>query len=444
MSCNKRNIETASKIIQKKKKRNKRKTNKKIKKLFDNLRQDTNSSQGSGSTVNNETNSSHGSINTVIEIVNCVDVPKEDINNPAKTDTVNKTPSKAQIPRSDLNTCPLQCSTPKNNIANQNENRSSFHSDVLNLTKQINDESYITIDLTENSTLDATQPTIIDLVDDSKSIDSNISMSGDSEVTVVNVISRKRKNNHMKKFVDGIGKMDSSARGKLLEIIAQKIFSGCDGPKSLHSFRNGINHSIQSAKDAFIKEVILRQAPSRNSIGSNIYNPRKDIKNKTGLRMIVIDGSNVALQHTKGRVFSVQGLKICIEYFIRRGHIVKSFVPQFRCKYGKSTDGRLLDQMERQGYVVYTPSREIQGRMITSYDDRYIVQCAAEFDGVIVSTDNYRDLLSENPRWRYIIENRLLQFTWVDDMIMFPKDPLGRNGPTLEQFLRHPLPIEIK
>lgn len=57
-------------------------------------------------------------------------------------------------------------------------------------------------------------------------------------------------------------------------------------------FQNG----IKSAEDAFIKEVILQQTPSRNSIGSNIYNPGKDIKNKTGLRMIVIDGSNVAMQ----------------------------------------------------------------------------------------------------------------------------------------------------
>lgn len=74
---------------------------------------------------------------------------------------------------------------------------------------------------------------------------------------------------------------------------------------------------------------------------------------------------------------------------------------------------------------------------------RYIVQCAAEFDGVIVTGDNYRDLLQENPRWRFVIENRLLPFTWVNDMIMFPRDPLGRNGPTLEQFLRHPVPKSI-
>lgn len=69
---------------------------------------------------------------------------------------------------------------------------------------------------------------------------------------------------------------------------------------------------------------------------------------------------------------------------------------------------------------------------------RYIIQCAAEFDAVVVSGDNYRDLVNENPRWRSVIENRLLPFTWVGDMIMFPKDPLGRYGPTLEEFLRHP------
>jgi ribonuclease ZC3H12 len=35
------------------------------------------------------------------------------------------------------------------------------------------------------------------------------------------------------------------------------------------------------------------------------------------------------------------------------------------------------------------------------------VQYAAECGGVIVSTDNYRDLLKENSAWRETIENRL-------------------------------------
>lgn len=70
------------------------------------------------------------------------------------------------------------------------------------------------------------------------------------------------------------------------------------------------------------------------------------------------------------------------------------------------------------------------------YCYRYIVQCAAEHDGIIVSNDNYRDLHAENPNWRQTIDKRLLMWTWCGDMIMFPMDPCGRYGPTLEQFLR--------
>lgn len=69
---------------------------------------------------------------------------------------------------------------------------------------------------------------------------------------------------------------------------------------------------------------------------------------------------------------------------------------------------------------------------------RLLVQCAAELEAVVVSGDNYRDLLRENPTLRDTIEKRLLIPTWVDDMIIFPSDPLGRHGPSLERFLRFP------
>lgn len=32
---------------------------------------------------------------------------------------------------------------------------------------------------------------------------------------------------------------------------------------------------------------------------------------------------------------------------------------------------------------------------------------------------------------------RLLMYTWVGDMFMPARDPLGKNGPPLESFLRH-------
>lgn len=46
--------------------------------------------------------------------------------------------------------------------------------------------------------------------------------------------------------------------------------------------------------------------------------------------------------------------------------------------------------------------------------------------------------MKENFKWKKTIEQRLLMPTWVDDILMFPKDPLGKNGPTLDDFLKFP------
>ncbi|XP_054290204.1 probable ribonuclease ZC3H12D isoform X2 [Macrosteles quadrilineatus] len=137
--------------------------------------------------------------------------------------------------------------------------------------------------------------------------------------------------------------------------------------------------------------------------------------------------------HGKGK-FSPNGLKICVDYFAARGHTnIKIFMPLFRQEQFSS---ELLTELKTKCDVVFTPSQCINGQRRTPYDDRFIVQYATEFGGVIVSTDNYRDISTENVRWRDTIAKRLLMFTWVDDFLMFPVDPLGRSGPTLEEFLR--------
>lgn len=70
------------------------------------------------------------------------------------------------------------------------------------------------------------------------------------------------------------------------------------------------------------------------------------------------------------------------------------------------------------------------------YDDRYILRLAAELDGIVVSNDNYRDLAQESPEFRKVIEERILMYSFVNDRFMPPDDPLGRSGPTLDNFLR--------
>ncbi|XP_059971266.1 probable ribonuclease ZC3H12D [Mesoplodon densirostris] len=168
----------------------------------------------------------------------------------------------------------------------------------------------------------------------------------------------------------------------------------------------------------------------------------------SSLRPIVIDGSNVAMSHGNKEAFSCRGIQLAVDWFRDRGHTyIKVFVPSWRKEPPRSDtpirEQHVLEELERQAVLVYTPSRKVSGRRVSCYDDRYVVKVAYEQDGVIVSNDNYRDLQSENPEWKWFIEQRLLMFSFVNDRFMPPDDPLGRRGPTLSNFLsRKPKPPE--
>lgn len=155
-------------------------------------------------------------------------------------------------------------------------------------------------------------------------------------------------------------------------------------------------------------------------------------KPPTKLREIIIDGNNVAMAYKNNKKFSEEGIMLVTNYFQQRGHIVKVFLPHYR----RSKFSPLLEKLYEEGIVIFTPSRRIGGRQITPYDDRYILQYATVSEGIIISNDQFRDLYQEKPEWRNTIENRLLAPTFVGDYVMFPEDPLGRNGPNLEEFLR--------
>lgn len=159
------------------------------------------------------------------------------------------------------------------------------------------------------------------------------------------------------------------------------------------------------------------------------------------LRPIVIDGSNVAMNHGNQRVFSCRGIKLCVEYFMRRGHRdITVFVPMWRREKPRPespiTEQEILDELSTQNVLKFTPSRWSGNRHIICYDDKYIVELADQNGGIIVSNDNFRDLHKENPRWKETIEQRSLGYTFVGDRFMPPDDPLGRRGPSLDDFLR--------
>ncbi|XP_029985140.1 probable ribonuclease ZC3H12D [Sphaeramia orbicularis] len=169
--------------------------------------------------------------------------------------------------------------------------------------------------------------------------------------------------------------------------------------------------------------------------------PGPDREPAAGFRPVVIDGSNVAMSHGDKKVFSCQGLQLAVDWFWDKGiRDITVFVPLWRKEQPRPeapiTDQHILHELEGRKILVYTPSRCVNGKRVVCYDDRYIVKLACDSDGIIVSNDNYRDLQTENPQWKKFIEERLLMYTFANDKFMPPDDPLGRNGPTIDDFLR--------
>jgi ribonuclease ZC3H12 len=165
------------------------------------------------------------------------------------------------------------------------------------------------------------------------------------------------------------------------------------------------------------------------------------LNSNAALRPIVIDGSNIAMRHGNGRVFSCRGIQIAVDWFHLRGHKeITVFVPQWRRETPRAeyliTEQEILNRLEREGVLSFTPSRRIGKKSIVCYDDRFIVGLATDTNGVIVSNDNFRDLAEENEKWRKTIEQRLLMFTFANDIFMVPEDPLGKHGPRLSQLLQ--------
>lgn len=62
---------------------------------------------------------------------------------------------------------------------------------------------------------------------------------------------------------------------------------------------------------------------------------------------------------------------------------------------------------------------------------------AAEAGGVLVSIANLGDLKIKSSKWREIIKQRSLTYSFVGDMFIVPSDPLGRHGLNLLRFENH-------
>ena len=105
------------------------------------------------------------------------------------------------------------------------------------------------------------------------------------------------------------------------------------------------------------------------------------------------------------------GIKLTVDYFVQRGHThIKALVPRFRrgCSDTQcpTLNPEILDDLEKKGYLTYTPSRFVNNKLVLPYDDRFILKTALHYNAVIVSNDNYRDLWTEDVKWKKLIHTK--------------------------------------
>ncbi|XP_010863308.1 probable ribonuclease ZC3H12B [Esox lucius] len=213
------------------------------------------------------------------------------------------------------------------------------------------------------------------------------------------------------------------------DILAELVRLGNKGETEVQAGSN--TGTLASRGGSCVKEAVSPEV----SLEDDSVDPYEN------LRPIVIDGSNVAMSHGNKEVFSCLGIQLAVDWFVEKGHKdITVFVPAWRKEQSRPdapiTDQDILRKLEKEKILVFTPSRRVQGRRVVCYDDRFIVKLACDSDGIIVSNDNYRDLQNEKPEWKKFIEERLLMYSFVNDKFMPPDDPLGRHGPSLENFLR--------
>ncbi|XP_064527203.1 NEDD4-binding protein 1 isoform X1 [Pseudopipra pipra] len=229
--------------------------------------------------------------------------------------------------------------------------------------------------------------------------------------------------------------------------------------KSVYQRFSQTSNCENSVPDHFLSSQIHPSNPDREAVGphrhhfdpsvtgvqrflDSLKKPyRLELKNEPGkpyLKHIIIDGSNVAISHGLRKFFSCRGIAIAVDYFWKRGHRnITVFVPQWRTRRDPYiTEQDFLTQLQDVGILSLTPARMVLGARIAAHDDRFLLHLADKTGGIIVTNDNFREFVTESFAWREIIQKRLLQYTFAGDIFMVPDDPLGRNGPRLDDFLR--------
>ena len=156
----------------------------------------------------------------------------------------------------------------------------------------------------------------------------------------------------------------------------------------------------------------------------------------------MIDGLNICHEYSKhliGINFSAEGLNVAYEHFKKLGYedekivIIMKQIPQ---RY--NSERIIAQKLEDKNVLHYAPSRRSGQSFIQSDDDLFILKTAKILNAIVLSNDQFQKEKKTHPEYSNVIENCVLQPRFISGKLILPDDPLGKNGPKLEEFLRLP------
>lgn len=294
-----------------------------------------------------------------------------------------------------------------------------------------------------------------------------------SKIEVVDIVSSSEDENATSKFAK---ELEEAIRRSMIQETIDAVETKGPWSNQTVTEQDQPNAAQASASTSITRNVVAPPRPAKSFSPHKIIGITQPMRNTTNrrkveeitttrlkplsevefqmLRPVILDGSNIAMQHGTGArfgpyrlpIFSCRAMLIACRYFIARGHYVVAFVPEDRAKQHPDntrrpmTDKHLLLWMIEKNLVCQTPAQRSynskQNYFVKCYDDLMLIQYADNHGGVIVSKDQFRDVLVQYPEWEGTIQHRRLMFSWIGDEFLVPNDPMGRGGIGLSNLLR--------
>ena len=168
-------------------------------------------------------------------------------------------------------------------------------------------------------------------------------------------------------------------------------------------------------------------------------------ENVSDYRKIVIDGLNICHEYSKHLIgipyikFSAEGLNVVYEHLKKMGYKDEKIViimKQIPRRY--ESERRIAQKLEDKNVLHYAPSRRLGQGYIQSDDDLFILKTAKILNAIVLSNDQFQKEKINHPEYSDVIDNCVIQPRFISGKLILPDDPLGKNGPKLEEFLRLP------